>query len=147
MRRRMLVTTALLLPLAARAQTPGQGRVPPSFPAAQARDDSRFSAEALRQMAAKEAEVQQKLAAFPNLRTIRGQIAGRDLTGFMTCLATAFARPGWDRQSLMGPQGRSVWTEADGWTGGKQAFVWVNIQYRHEENGMVPYTLITNMPD
>ena len=57
MRRRMLVTTALLLPLAARAQTPGQGRVPPSFPAAQARDDSRFSAEALRQMAAKEAEV------------------------------------------------------------------------------------------
>mgnify|MGYP000238076976 FL=1 len=147
MHRRMLVTTALLLPLAAQAQAPGQGRVPPSFPAAQPRDDSRFSAEALRQMAAKEAEVQQKLAAFPSLRTIRGQVAGRDLTGFMTYLATAFARPGWDRQSLMGSQGRSVWTEADGWTGGKQAFVWVNIQYRHEENGMVPYTLITNMPD
>ena len=59
MRRRMLVTTALLLPLAAQAQAqaPGQGRVPPSFPAAQPRDDSRFSAEALRQMAAKEAEL------------------------------------------------------------------------------------------
>ncbi len=147
MHRRILVTTALMLPLAARAQAPGQGRVPPPFPAAQPRDDSRFSAEALAQIAAKEADVRQKLAAFPDLRLIRGQVGGRDITGMQTYLITPFARPGWTRLTLMGPQGRSVWTEADGWSGGKQVFALVNIMFSHQENGLVPYTLITNMPD
>ena len=147
MHRRLLVTAALLLPLTAWAQAPGQGKVPPPFPAAQPRDDGKFSAEALAQMAAKEADVRQKLAAFPDLRMIRGQVGGREITGFQTYLVTAFARPGWTRPTLMGPQGRSVWTEADGWTGGKQAFAWVNLLSSHQENGLVPYTIITNMPE
>lgn len=148
MRRRTVPAILLaLLPWAAHAQAPGAGRMPQLPPAAQPRDDSRFSAEVLKQMASKEADVQGRLSTFPNLRLIRGQVSDRQSTPLLTELTGTFAKPGWNRPTLEEPHGRDVWAAADGWTGGKQAFAWVYLLSNHKENGLVPYTIITNMPE
>lgn len=81
--------------------------MPPPFPAAQPRDDSRFGPEAPGQMAAREADVQRRLAAFPNLRLVRGQAGGQEARASQTYLIAALARPGSRRPALMEPGGSS----------------------------------------
>ena len=143
-RRAVLAILLALLPWAAYAQAPGAGRMPQLPPAAQARDDSKFSAEVLKQMASNEADVQGRLSALPNLRLIRGQVPDRQYTPFLTELTGTFAKPGWNRPTLDEAHGTDIWAAADGWTGGKQAFAWVYLLSNHKENGLVPYT---NMPE
>ena len=62
-------------------------------------------------------------------------------------MIAAFAKPGWRNAMLAEPGGSKVWTQADGWTGAKQAIAWVFLLSNRADGGPVPYTIITNMPD
>lgn len=74
-RRSLLALPVLAIAPCARAQAPEAGRVPPP-PGAQPRNDSGFGTEVLPQMAAREADLQRRLADYPNLDT-GGEFRGR----------------------------------------------------------------------
>ena len=148
MRRRCLFALPLMaaLPRTA-ARAADDGRMPSPYPASQPRDDSRFTAITLSQMAAREDRVQRKLANYPNLRRVRGQIAFKEANPFFIYLTTSVVKPGWVNADLEERGDSTVLVQSSGWASGAQVLAWVNSLPYDPRVGLTAYTLITNLPD
>ena len=121
--------------------------MPPPYPACQPRDDSKFSAELLSQMAAREDKVGRRLAKYPNLRRMRGQVPFKEVNPFFIHLATSVVKPGWASAELEERGNRTVLVQSEGWVGGTQALTWVSSHSYDPKVGLTAYTLITNLPE
>lgn len=149
MQRRSLVLSAalggILLPARGRAQA--TGRLPPDAPGAEPRDDARFSAELLAGMAAGEAQAQESLARYPVLRTIRQQVPRRGWNGVEAhYIQVMLVERRWRDAGITRPQ-RSAqpFLPPQAWTDGKWVLALVGAHPTRAEDGLLPYSILTNL--
>ena len=147
LRRRLLAAPLLAALPRAAAQAAEDGRMPPPYPACQPRDDSKFSADILAQMAAREDKVRRTLAKYPNLRLVRGQVPFKEANPFFIYLTNSVVKPGWASANLEERGDSTVLVQSSGWVGGTQALAWVQSLPYDPKVGLTAYTLITNMPE
>lgn len=142
------------LPPAARAQAlVGDTRLPPDAPESAPREDARFSAELREGMAQGEALATERLGGrFSGLRTIRRQVPRRAWGGVEAHYAQAMAvglrwrDAGVTQPAGVQPSARPLALPPQGWTDGRGVLVLVGAHPTRAEDGLLPYSLITNLP-
>ena len=148
MKRRTLLTLSLLLaPVRGHAQA--ADRLPADAPDSAPRDDARFSAALLEGMARGEALAQERMASYANIRVIRRQVPRASFSKAEAHYTQALAAERrWRGAPVTQPQNSSFpFLPPAGWTNGTLVLVHVFAHPTRAENGLLPYSLLTNMRD
>ena len=141
MQRRVFLLTLLSAPALA------QVRPLPEAPDAAPRDDSRFSAALLEGMAQGEALARERLSRFPRLRALHRQVPRPGWNAVEAYyLRVLLAEWRWRDAGITQPAGRAPHLPPQGWTDGQHVVALVGAHPTRQENGLLPFTLLTTLP-